>query len=201
MDKLIRDHGYGMNLMYCKAQFGQGSGNQSDDEMAFMNYYNLIRYAEDEKIRGMTAKSLSLYWRLVQAELNPFFNFIYAVGCSGESFQDAWGCHDLTPSSEDWLDDSVDTLKRFLRDRVQWPLKNSHRKDIQPLPESARWENKRPQGYRRCGKVLPIDERHVNHWNHDPWSLDCGGNGTNLSDGAVFLLPYYMGRYYGFIQE
>jgi len=201
MHRLVRDHGYGMNLVYCKAQFGQGSGNQSDDEMAFMNYYNLIKYAEQEEIRGVGAKSLSLYWRLVQAELNPLFNFIYAACCAGEAFQDAWGTHDLTPASEEWLDDSVDTLTRFLRDRIQWPLKNSHRKDIQLLPSCARWEYDRSRGLRRSGKVLPVDERHVNHWSHDPWTFDCGGNGTNLSDGAVFLLPYYMGLYYGFIQE
>ena len=44
-----------------------------------------------------------------------------------------------------------------------------------------------------------IDERHLDHWNHDPWTYDYGGNGTRMSDGAIFLLPYYMGLYYGFI--
>jgi len=201
MDKLVRDHGYAMNLMYCKAQFGQGSGNQSDDEMAFMNYYNLIKYTEDPTLRSMAAQSLSLYWRLVRATMNPLFHFIYAVCCTHECFRDAWGTHDLTPVDEAWLEDSLDTLKRVLRDRIQWPLKNSHRKDIELLPDCARWESDRPRGHRRCGKVLPIDERHVKHWSHDPWNLDCDGNGTLLADGAIFLLPYYMGRYYGFIEE
>jgi len=47
---------------------------------------------------------------------------------------------------------------------------------------------------------LPVDERHFNHWNTDPFRLDQGGSGRYLSDGAVFLLPYYMGLYHGFIQ-
>ena len=51
------------------------------------------------------------------------------------------------------------------------------------------------------GRVLPIDEQYVNHWNHDPWRLDQGGAGQRLSDGASFLLPYYMGLYHGFIVE
>jgi hypothetical protein len=49
--------------------------------------------------------------------------------------------------------------------------------------------------------VLPIDERYVNHWNHDPWRLDQGGNGQELASGASYLLPYYMGLYYGFLRE
>jgi hypothetical protein len=56
-------------------------------------------------------------------------------------------------------------------------------------------------GYRVDGKVLPIDERYVGHWNHDPWRLDHAGDGRTLGDGAPFLLPYYMGLYHGFIKE
>jgi hypothetical protein len=48
---------------------------------------------------------------------------------------------------------------------------------------------------------VPIDERFVEHWNHDPWRLDQPGNGQSLADGASFLLPYYMGLYHGFIVE
>ena len=51
------------------------------------------------------------------------------------------------------------------------------------------------------GKVLPIENRHVGHWNHDPWHLDYGGNGHELSAGTVFLLPYYMGLYHGYIEK
>ena len=57
------------------------------------------------------------------------------------------------------------------------------------------------KGHRRNGKVLPIDERFVNHWNHDPWRLDEGGGGTEMADGVAFLLPYWMGVYHGFVKE
>jgi hypothetical protein len=53
------------------------------------------------------------------------------------------------------------------------------------------------RGYRVDGKVLPVDERFVNHWNHDPWRLDQSGDGRSLADGAAFLLPYYLGLYTG----
>jgi hypothetical protein len=100
-----------------------------------------------------------------------------------------------------WLEDAADTLERLPLDRVDWSLKNSHRKDIVPLPARARSIGAGGTGFRVNGKVLPIDERYVGHWNHDPWRLDYGGSGRSLGDGAVFLLPYYMGLYHGFIKE
>jgi hypothetical protein len=56
------------------------------------------------------------------------------------------------------------------------------------------------RGYRVNGKVLPVAERHFNHWNTDPWQLDYGGDGRTLGSGTVFLLPYYLGLYHGFIE-
>ena len=69
-----------------------------------------------------------------------------------------------------------------------------------PLSEAAEGDGGK-RGHRYNGKVLPIDERVVNHWNHDPWELDQGGDGRELADGASFLLPYYMGLYHKFIVE
>ena len=60
-----------------------------------------------------------------------------------------------------------------------------------------RW---RVPGYRGNGRVLPVENRHFNHWNTDPWHLDYGGDGRELASGTVFLLPYYMGLYHGFIR-
>ncbi len=69
------------------------------------------------------------------------------------------------------------------------------------MPPNTREGDSRGAGYRVNGKVLPIDERYVGHWNHDPWRLDSNGSGRSLGDGAVFLLPYYMGLHYGFIKQ
>jgi len=198
---LVNEHGYATNVMYPKNQFGMGSGNQSDDEMAFMSFYNLIKYAEDPELRQVAAKSLKLYWSYIEPEINPLFNFIYAASCNGLVYRGASGIEDLSADNEGWLNESADTLKRFPLDRIAWALKNSHRKDIVRLPGYARGGDVFVRGYRRNGKVLPIDERRVEHWNHDPWALDYRGNGGGLADGAAFLLPYYMGLYHGFIVE
>jgi len=49
--------------------------------------------------------------------------------------------------------------------------------------------------------VIPVDEQFFNHWNHNLFDLNSGGDGSELADGAVFTLPYYLGRYHGFIAE
>ena len=47
LQTLIRDHGYLTNAMTYKLHRGMGSGNQSDDEMAFMSFYNLVEVRPD----------------------------------------------------------------------------------------------------------------------------------------------------------
>ncbi|MBN2311777.1 MAG: hypothetical protein JXR94_22550 [Candidatus Hydrogenedentes bacterium] len=201
-DSLIQEHHYGQNLLMPKLQAGVGSGNQSDDEMAFMSYYNLIKYETDPALRALYAFSLSRYWRLEEPELNPFFNFIYAASCQGLSFTDAFGPHPLFGADRAWLDDAVETLMRFPLDRCDWRHLNSHRKDIVFLPTHTYTFDSRPsgRGYRVNGKALPVDEQYFNHWSVDVWALDTGGSGAGMGDGAVFLLPYYMGLHHGFIE-
>jgi len=200
IDKLVGQHGYAMNIMYPKLQFGPGSMNQSDDEMAFMGFVNLIKYAKTPQLRTMANYSFYKYWQLEEPEMNPLFNFMYAGVSMGETFHDPYGYFNLTPEG-DWLERSVDMLKRFPLDRCNWSHKNSHRKDIEPLPAYTReGRGARGRGYRNNGYVVPVDERHFNHWNTDPWQLDYSGDGSSLADGAVFLTPYYMALYNGFIK-
>ena len=81
----------------------------------------------------------------------------------------------------------------------------AHRLDVVRLPvvgarDIEELEDRQPRGNLVTGKVLPVENRHFNHWNTDPWRLDYGGNGGELGAGTVFLLPYYMGLYHGFIE-
>ena len=178
--RTLRDkHGYDINTLVAKSNGGPGSGNQSDDEMAFMCLYNLVKYEPDSRLRSIYKTALRQRWEVEEPELNPLFNFIAAAALG------------LNPGS--WLDESLDTLRRYPRDRFNWPARNSHRSDIVQLRGS------KTRGHKRDGRVLPIDERFVEHWNVDPWQLDYKGDGRRLADATSFLLPYYMGRHYRFI--
>lgn len=202
--ELVDRHGYAQNLMFPKVHFGPGSGNQSDDEMAVMCFYNLLRYSKDEALKAQARYACFAYWANESAELNPFFNFAYAAHGLGQSVTNVWGVYPLAPWPG-WFEDSVATLRGFPLDRLGWPHRNSHRLDLvrlTPPQTSDLYEPaSRPRGRRVNGKVLPVENRHFNHWNTDPWTLNYGGDGRELASGTVFLLPYYLGLYHGFIAK
>ena len=192
--KLVQEHAYETNVLIPKTNAGPGAGNQSDDEMFFMNYYGLIRYEQDPALRKRYLVAMHNHWLMEEPELNPLFNYLCAALAHGEQYTNAFNTADLAPRGT-WLEDSTDTLKRFPLDRISWGYRNSQRKDIVLLRDST------TRGHRVNGKVIPIDESFVQHWNYDPWRLDSAGNPRSLADGAAFLLPYYLGRYYKFIEE
>lgn len=198
---LVNDHKYATNAMVPKISAGLGSGNQSDDEMAFMSFYNLLKYETNDDLAQKYGYALANYWSIERPEMNPFFNFVAAASLAGKKFEGPFGTYDLTLQG-DWLDDSVETLRRIPLDRINWRHQNSHRTDIVRIrPLLAEDSDRRNSGYGRNGKVLPADERFFSFWNHNPYTLNTGGNGSELADGAVFLLPYYMGLYHRYIEE
>ena len=93
------------------------------------------------------------------------------------------------------MSDAVWTLQRIPMDLISWNTPNSFRWDVSLRPDNDRF--RRPQSL----LPLPPDERAIIKWNGNPYQLDGGANGTQEDDGAFFLLPYWMGRYYKFLEE
>ncbi len=200
-DNLAIEHAFAMNVMYPKQQRGPGSFVQFDDEMAFLNYYNLIMYEKNPKLREMFTLSCHDYWELENPERNSFFNFAFAALCRGETVSSPWGTRHVSPKQQ-CLQDAVETLKRYPMNLVNWKQTNSHRIDLLPLSKLVReGDEAEGRGYRVDGTVLPIDERFVRYWSDDAWQLDTGVDGKDLATGMPFLLAYHMGRYHGFIKE
>ena len=202
---LIDHHGYAQNAMFTKVQHGPGSGNQSDDEMAFMCYYGLLRCSHDEELKNLVRTSFYGYWLNEAPEMNPFFNFAYAALNLNAAATTVWGSFSVNPW-HGWHEDAMATLYGFPLDRLNWSSHNSHRLDVVFLPPVRSSDLESPDEPRQRGnlvngKVLPVENRHFNHWNTDPWQLDYGGRGEELAAGTVFLLPYYMGLYHGFIAK
>ncbi len=201
---LVAKHGYGQNLMFAKVQYGPGSGNHSDDEMAVMCFYNLLRYGQDPALLNGVRYAFFAYWANEAPELNPFFNFAFAAHGRGRDITNVWGSFPVEPWAG-WQDDSMATLRGFPLDRLNWPHRNSHRLDVVRLAPQQSKDLYEPgnggRGHRVDGRVLPVENRHFNHWNTDPWDLDYGGSGNVLGSGTVFLLPYYLGLYHGFIEK
>jgi hypothetical protein len=196
--ELAFDHGYGMNGMtQPKCISGPGFvGHQPDDNMAFMNYYHLIRYETDPKLLSMYYHAIFSHWQHEKRENNSFANFVYAACCLGKVRTDHWGTVELSPPRH-CFEDAIDTLKRYPLDLADWPMSNAHRVDMVPLLD---YQGQRSgMGARFDGKAFPIDERHEVYWDMNPWTLSYNGNGTRLRDPIPYLLAYYMGLAHGFI--
>ena len=86
---LAHDQAYVANLATPKLQFGPATGNQSDDEMAFMCYFNLLRYGTDADVHRAANASLRRYWSLEQPEQSPLFNYIFAASYEGSGRMDS----------------------------------------------------------------------------------------------------------------
>ncbi|UCF39070.1 MAG: hypothetical protein JSU96_09630 [Acidobacteriota bacterium] len=177
--ELIAKHRYHLLTLNQKINY-PGYVNHSDDELAFLSYYPLLLYEKDAKLREIYQASLERSWQVERPERNPLWNFIYAAGTGAAQFD---------------RENSLRTLEEIPLDLVKWSVSNSHRLDI--LRDESLDRHDRQQSI----EVLPYDELPMMKWNGNPYQLDGGARGLGEDDGAYFLLPYWMGRYYGYLDS
>ncbi|MGC9319662.1 MAG: transcriptional regulator, partial [Armatimonadota bacterium] len=173
---LIERHHYAINTINQKI-LPPGDVNHSDDELAFLCYYPLLTYETDPDLRQLYLVSLERSWRIERPERNPLWNLIYGA---------------LTGNACD-VEAAAATLAEIPLDMVNWPVRNSHRADIECGPRTGRF------GEVECIDPLPADERPIGRWNANPYRLDGGGDGCSEEDATHYLLPYWLGRYHGLL--
>jgi hypothetical protein len=173
-DNLIAVHKYHLLTRNQKVMV-PGHINHSDDELAFLSYYPLLRYEKTPALLEIYRQSLERSWQIERPERNPLWNVIHAAGTGASEFDKA---------------ESLRTLQEIPMDQIEWDVRNSHRLDVAIDPLSDRFKR------RQALIVLPYDELPMSKWNGNPYSLDGGNGGRSEDDGAYFLLPYWMGRYH-----
>jgi hypothetical protein len=173
-DDLIRVHRYHLLTRNQKVTV-PGHINHSDDELAFLSFYPLLRYETDAPLLDIYKQSLERSWQIERPERNPLWNVIYAAGTGAREFDRA---------------ESLRTLQEIPIDTIAWTVTNSQRRDVPIDPLSDRF------GRKQALVVLPYDELPMSKWNGNPYMLDGGNGGRSEDDGAYFLLPYWMGRYH-----
>lgn len=154
--------------------------NYSDEELAMLSFYPLFRYEKDAKLLASYRKAAGDWWHNIQREQNPLWIYIYAL---------------VEPSAKKHFPEARHTLERFPMDLVTWTVKNSERTGIAFDPKLDRFNK------RQVVTFLPPDERPIMKWNGNPFVIDGGNGGRSEDDGAIFLLPYWMGRYFGFLEN
>ncbi len=156
--------------------------NYSDEELAMLSLYPLLRYEKDSELLAYYRQALTAWWQNIQREKSPLWTFIYLSG---------W---ERRPAPVD-LEGAVWTLYGIPMDLITWTVRNSHRKDLALNGGFDRF------GQPQAAALLPPDERPVMKWNGNPFRIDGGNGGASEDDGAFFLLPYWLGRYHQFLLE
>ncbi len=188
--ELMTEYGYLENLMRPMSKIGPApedsddwskmlseSWNHSDDEMYFVGYWGLYHYAFNDSLKQMFKEAIIDHWEIERPEKEGAWNIMTA----------------LTGTPEFDLEEAVWYLQEHPMDLIDWVIMNSHRKDLEFLPENFRNQT--------TAEVLPPDERPVQRHNGNMFRLDRpSGNGVSEhSAGDIWLLPYWMGRYLGVI--
>ncbi len=146
--------------------------NHSDDEMYFLGYWGLDRYAFNDTLRAKYRSAILDHWQIERPEKEAAWNIFTA----------------MTGVSNFDLPEAIDWLQRYPLDLVDWNIVNSHRKDLVHITPGFRGQT--------ITRVLPPDEMPVRRHNSNMFSLDGGSDGNaEYSAGDIWLLPYWMGRY------
>lgn len=197
---LILNYGYVVSVCYLKVQQGLGIGNQFDDEMVLMNFYNLLCYESDVEFCVQWVYMMECYWMFMSVECNLFFYFFFVGVFDGQEicYIDVYDDYVVWVDCEVICSDVFEMLVCYLFDCCDWLFVNSYWYDVELL-----WffSDECLRGYCIDGKVLFIDECFVGYWNYDLWLLDFGGCGMCIVDGVSYLLFYYFGWYYCFIEQ
>ncbi len=187
--ELMTKHGYLDNLMLPMSRIGKapddadalskdlsGDWNHSDDEMYFLGYWGLYRYAFNDTLKAKFKEAIIDHWQIERPEKEGAWNIFTA----------------LTGTNEFDLNEAIWYLKEHPLDLIFWRVTNSHRKDIELMEPNFRNQTTK--------EVLPPDELVINRHNANRFEIDGGDAGTSeYSAGDIWLLPYWMGRYLNLI--
>jgi hypothetical protein len=177
---ITKDH-YLLNTVTEKVAGPWYRVNHSDDQMAFMMYYALMELEKDPAYRLILLQSMDRSWHIEQPEHSPFFNFVYGA----------------TTGRPCDVEESVATLQDWPWELIDWQASTAQRADV--TLRSIRFEG---QTKTETTTVVPICERSLMRWNGNPYETGGGSpDGRGEDDGSAWLLPYWMGRYHGFIAE
>ncbi len=175
--RLMDELGYLRNVEQFAAE-APSEVNYSDEELAYLAFYPVMKLEDDPRLRQQFARALRGLWLRTRDEKNPLWDFIYAAGTGAKDYD---------------RKDALESLERIPLDTVAWTVRNSQRVDLTLRPTRGRF------GERESRHALPPDERAMMKWNGNPFELDGGNGGLSEDDGAYFLLPYWLGRYHHFL--
>ena len=199
-EMLIEKHHYAMNCMQYKVEDAHLA--HIDDQLDFTNIYPLIVYTDDCAHKEIFKMGLTHHFDYERVERSPMFNIIYGA---------------LTDNCCD-IENAAKSLAEMNLDLIRWPVYNSHRKDIvwdyEPEEMGCPPQLKYPVEYSArvlvhydgnqfvcdsgAEEFIEINSKTVNRTATLPGT---DANGMRAQMPYIYLLPYWMGRYYNLLGD
>ena len=150
-----------------------------DHMLATASFYVLCRLEKDEKLLDIYRRAFSTWRYSVAREFSPAYDFPYLAACPGAELDMERICL--------WFD-------RANISRLAGSVTLSGRHDIPVKKYRA--------GYLEAGTALPPDERFISKFDRNPleYKNEDSGGAQCVEGCTYYTLPYWMGRYYGFIK-
>lgn len=172
---LIDKHGYAENASKGKS-FVLSQRTHIDDELLAMTFPGLLLSEQDPRLREYYLQGLERWYSGLKDDQSYWFDFVYRL-CSGADMDGV---------------SSVAFMRDAPLDLIEWTMDNSKRDDVRlvrrPEIESI-----------QTSRLVPPSERAVAQWDRNPWVAAQGSDGYSEAEGVAWLLPYWMGRCYGYI--
>ncbi len=163
--------------------------NYSDEELGWFPVYQLILQEQDQTKRAEIVAAFDQWYENEVREENPFYTFLYQLAHP-----------ELTTVD---IASAVRYMYRMPEYLVSFPIQYN-RQDVFFIENGDRDEDK------QVNYALPTDERRVMKNNGNPfrtdegiYSVDPNYNYTykEMESGTIVTLPYWLGRYFGIIEE
>ena len=197
---LINKHHYAMNCIQYKCEDGHLA--HIDDQLDFTNIYPLIVYSGNDAHNEIFKMGLTHHFDYEKIERSPMFNITYGA---------------LTNNPCD-IENAAKSLSEMNLDLIRWPVFNSYRKDIvwdteqeemgapaqlkYPVEYGARvlmhYDGNQCVCDSGCEEFVNVNTKKVNRTSTLPGT---GANGKRAMMPYIYLLPYWMGRYYGLLGD
>lgn len=176
-DELLRKHHYGMNLLTYKRY--DSYANHIDDLLGILSVLPLWDYEKNEDMKKYLLLALRRQFEYEKIEANPIYNFVYSY---------------FTGAHAD-IESAIETLEDHPLDMYGYRTDNSIRPDVEINYGPVEYGD-RPQAL----KALPADERGLGRLSYEAFNINMGNDGSYTLP-SEWLLGYWLGRYYGLIEE
>jgi len=173
--QLIDQHSYAANARE-PLQLDPGAFTYIDTQLLALAYPSLLSHEQDPQRRDDYLTGVERWFAPVRRDHSPLYGFVYGAVTGEDCDQEA----------------CAEFLRQVPLDLIDWSVDNHGREDVTLTrsPSISHWQTSR---------LLPPDERRVGKWDGNPYSAGGGVGGHSESSTVYWLLPYWMGRYHGYI--